>query len=64
MEFPYNAIIGRGALAFEAVLHSAYVCMKIPCNQGIISIYGSQEDARMAKGTLQESKVIHKIDGV
>jgi hypothetical protein len=42
MEFPYNAIIGRGTLnIFEAVLHSAYLCMKIPSNQGVISVYGS-----------------------
>jgi hypothetical protein len=41
-EYPYNAIIGRGTLnAFKAVLHSAYLCMKIPSNQGPISIYGS-----------------------
>jgi hypothetical protein len=31
MEYPYNAIIGRGALnAFEAILHPTYLCMKIP----------------------------------
>jgi hypothetical protein len=31
MEYPYNAIIGRGTLnAFEAILHPAYLCMKIP----------------------------------
>jgi hypothetical protein len=31
MEYPYNAIIGRGTLnAFEAILHPAYMCMKIP----------------------------------
>jgi hypothetical protein len=31
MEYPYNAIIGRGTLnAFEAILHLAYLCMKIP----------------------------------
>jgi hypothetical protein len=35
MEFPYNAIIGRGTLnIFEVVLHLAYFCMKIPSNQG------------------------------
>jgi hypothetical protein len=29
MEYPYNAIIGRGTLnAFEDVLHSTYLCMK------------------------------------
>jgi hypothetical protein len=31
MEYPYNAIIGRGTLiAFEAILHPAYLCIKIP----------------------------------
>jgi hypothetical protein len=30
IEYPYNAIIGRGTLnAFEAILHPAYLCMKI-----------------------------------
>jgi hypothetical protein len=52
IEYPYNAIIGRGTLnAFEAVLHPTYLCMKIPSNHGPISIYGSQEDARRAKGS-------------
>ena len=57
MEFPYNIVIGRGTLnVLEAVLHSTYLYMKIPNNQGIISVYGSQEPARRAKGTLQEPK--------
>jgi hypothetical protein len=31
MNYLYNAIIGRGKLnAFEAILHPAYLCMKIP----------------------------------
>jgi hypothetical protein len=31
MDYPCNAIIGRGTLnAFEAILHSTYLCMKIP----------------------------------
>jgi hypothetical protein len=37
MEYPYNAIIGRGTLnAFEAILHPAYLCMKIPSDQGLL----------------------------
>jgi hypothetical protein len=33
MEYPYNAIIGRGTLnAFEVMLHPTYLCMKIPSN--------------------------------
>jgi deoxyxylulose-5-phosphate synthase len=41
MEYPYNAIIGRGTLnAFEAILHPAYLCMKIPSEQGPIAVHG------------------------
>jgi hypothetical protein len=44
MEYPYNAIIGRGTLnAFETILHPAYLCMKIPSDQGPIAVHGSQE---------------------
>jgi hypothetical protein len=63
IEFPYNAVIGRGELnAFEVILHSAYFYRKIPSNQGIISVYGSQEATRRAEGTWVESKSIHNID--
>jgi hypothetical protein len=51
MEYPYNAIIGRGTLnAFEAILHPTYLCMKIPSDQGPIAVHGSQEATRRAKG--------------
>jgi hypothetical protein len=65
MEYPYNAIIGRGTLnAFEAILHPAYLCMKIPSEQGPIDVHGSQEAARKAEGNWTDSKAIHNIDGV
>jgi hypothetical protein len=36
MEYPYNAIIGQGTLnSFEAILHPAYLCMKIPSVGGL-----------------------------
>jgi hypothetical protein len=64
MEYPYNAIIARGTLnAFEAILHPAYVCMKIPSGQGPIAVHGSQEAARRAEGSWTDSKVTHNIDG-
>jgi hypothetical protein len=64
IEYPYNAIIGRGTLnAFEAILHPAYLCMKIPSDQGPIAIHGSQEAARKAEGNWTDSKAIHNIDG-
>jgi hypothetical protein len=52
MEYPYNAIIGRGTLnPFEAILHPAYLCMKIPSDQGPIAVHGSQEAAKRAEGS-------------
>jgi hypothetical protein len=52
MEYPYNAIIGRGTLnSFEAILHLAYLCMKIPSEQGPVVVHGSQEAARRAEGS-------------
>jgi hypothetical protein len=64
MEYPYNAIIGRGTLnAFEAILHPAYLCMKIRSKQGPIVVHGSQEAARRAEGSWTDSKAIHNIDG-
>jgi hypothetical protein len=63
MEYPYNAIIGRGTLnAFEAILHPAYLCMKIPSEQGPIAVYGSQEAARRAEERWTYLKAIHNID--
>jgi hypothetical protein len=62
MEYPYNAIIGRGTLnAFETILHPAYLCMKIPSEQGPITVHGSQEAARRAEGSWTDSKAIHNI---
>jgi hypothetical protein len=63
MEYPYNAIIGRGTLnAFEAILHPAYLCMKIHSKQGPIVVHGSQEASRRAKESWTDSKAIHNID--
>jgi hypothetical protein len=63
MEYPYNTIIGRGTLnAFEAILNPAYLCMKIPSEQGPIAVHGSQEAARRAEGSWTESKAIHNKD--
>jgi hypothetical protein len=47
MSYPYNTIFRRGFLnTFEAVLHSLYLCLKIPKSQGVISVHGNQKDAR------------------
>jgi hypothetical protein len=51
MEYPYSEIIGRGTLnAFEAILHPAYLCIKIPSDQAPIVVHGSQEAARRVEG--------------
>jgi hypothetical protein len=63
MDYPYNAIIGRGTLnAFKAILHPAYLCIKIPSDQGPIAVHGCQEAARRAKGNWIDSKAIHITD--
>jgi hypothetical protein len=47
MIYPYNAIFRRGLLnTFEAALHSVYLYLKISATFGIISIFGSQKEAR------------------
>jgi hypothetical protein len=47
MNYPYNAIFDRGLLnTFETALHSVYLCLKVPATLGVISIHGSQKDAR------------------
>jgi hypothetical protein len=37
--------------------------MKIPLEQGLVAVHGSQEDARRAEGSWTDSKTIHNIDG-
>jgi hypothetical protein len=48
MSYPYNTIFGRGFLnTFEAMLHSLYLCLKIPATQGgVISVHGNKKDER------------------
>jgi hypothetical protein len=47
MLYPYNAIFTRGLLnTFEAALHSAYLCLKVPATFGAITMCSSQKEAR------------------
>jgi hypothetical protein len=63
MDYPYNAIIGRGTLnAFKAILHPAYLCMKIPSDQSPIAVHRSQEAARRAERNQTYSRAIHNIN--
>jgi hypothetical protein len=46
MHYPYNAIFDRGLLnIFEASLHSAYLCLKVPALLGVILVHDSLKDA-------------------
>jgi hypothetical protein len=47
MNYPYNAIFGRGLLnTFEVALHSLYLCLKVPDALGVISVHDSYKDVR------------------
>jgi hypothetical protein len=47
MHYLFNVILGRCFLnIFEAAIHSAYPCLKVPAPLGALSVYGSQKDAR------------------
>jgi hypothetical protein len=61
MPYPYNAIFGRGLLnTFEAALHSAYLCLKVPMTFGFISVFGSQQEAQnIEKGFAPGHKNVH-----
>jgi hypothetical protein len=40
MNYPYNAILEKGALnVFEVVVHSSYLCMKMLKHSGVVSIF-------------------------
>jgi hypothetical protein len=47
MLYPYIAIFRQGLLnIFEAALHLAYLCLKVPATFGVITTFGSQNEAR------------------
>jgi hypothetical protein len=47
MLYPYNAISGRGLMnTFKAILHSAYLCLKVLATFGVITVFGNQKEAR------------------
>jgi hypothetical protein len=61
MLYPYNTIFGRGLLnTFETALHSGYLCLKILATFDVISVFGSQQDARnIEKGFTPGHKNVH-----
>jgi hypothetical protein len=61
MLYPYNAILGSGLLnTFEVALHLAYPYLKVPATFGVITIFGSQNEARnIERGFAPEHKNVH-----
>jgi hypothetical protein len=61
MAYPYNAIFGRGLLnTFKAALHLAYLCLKVPATFGVITVFGSQQEARnIEEGFTPGHKNVH-----
>jgi hypothetical protein len=59
--YPYNAIFGPGLLnTFEAALHSAYLYLNIPATLSVITIFGTQQEARnIERGFAPEHKNMH-----
>lgn len=46
IQYPYNAIFGRSIInKFAAAIDQPYLRMKIPTAGGVLSIFGSQEEA-------------------
>jgi hypothetical protein len=62
--YPYNAIFGRNTInKFAAIIHQGYLLMKIPTAAGVISVYGSQEEARKAEhNTSVHNRQVHVIN--
>jgi hypothetical protein len=62
--YPYNAIFGRNTInKFAVVIHQGYLLMKIPTAVGVISVYGSQEEARRVEwNTSVHHRQVHVID--
>ena len=61
--YPYNAIFGRGfANKFNAAIHMGYLCMKIPALHEIITVHGSQKEAKNIERAIYKSQ--RKINSV
>jgi hypothetical protein len=60
MLYPYNAIFGWGLLnTFKVVLHSTYLCLKVPATFGVITAFGSQKEVRNIKCGFASGHNVH-----
>jgi hypothetical protein len=54
--YPCNAIFGRGFTnKFNAAIHMGYLCMKVLALHGIITVHGSQKEARNIEKAIYKS---------
>ena len=54
--YPYNTIFGRGfANKFNLAIYMGYLCMKMPALHGVITVYGSQKEARNIERVIYKS---------
>jgi hypothetical protein len=52
----YNVIFGRGFTnKFNMALHMGYLCMKMPALHGIITVHGSQKEAKNIEKAIYRS---------
>src|SRR5438105_4962785 len=75
MRYQYNIIFRRAVLnVLKAMIHHAYLCMKIPGLGGVISVWGDQRNARRAEyheaagqkkvHTMHDEVLVHKDEKV
>jgi hypothetical protein len=64
MYYPYTGILGRGFHnKFEAVIHQAYLCVKIAVTEGVITIWGHQNDGRnLERCRTPGQRNVHALD--
>jgi hypothetical protein len=64
MYYRYNGILGRGFLnKFEDIIHQVYLCVKIPATQGVITIWGHQNDGRnLERGRTLGQRNVNALD--
>jgi hypothetical protein len=64
MYHPYLTIFGRGFMnKFDAVIRHQFLCMKMPAPKGVITVFGSQQEARnIEKGHTPGQTNVHQLN--
>ena len=57
LHYPYNVIFGRGfANKFNVTIHIGHLCMKMLALHGVITVHGSQKEARNIERAIHMSQ--------